>query len=442
MTLIEIKPHRWGWKVFEAPGVEPIFPKKDHAMAAIITECSPFEILLRSKNLVDRAVRERDDEEISVRSSVNVGADAEVSSKQQAFTLGDVELEQVVGDAIFQSWIINRDLTAVAGEIEPEQISSQEGGPRRAENHVTLILRPEGAAADESKPRRCDFKLPAKVRVAVVRAGQHHHPRPRLLGRVGDVRRWPPRLLQVAAEHRRLDQLELVDPREWPHHLDPAAVHPRLDQAQLGERVVAVLLQPGVAAHRIEVESEAVAETVGKHLVDIGGDLRVLLDLPPDLAAGQPAGVEVDVRQASEDVRQLGGKGGVVALVAVPLAEDRATDAGGERGYYNVVGVGVVERLAEEAEADTRVRPTWGRGMDVGGQQVVARVGGLRARKIEAGNSDDEPQCRLLLIQEERRVALGRRGVRWVLLAPLEPCHEHVPDSREGVVGGRCPVGV
>jgi hypothetical protein len=22
MTLIEIKPHRWGWKVFEAPGVE------------------------------------------------------------------------------------------------------------------------------------------------------------------------------------------------------------------------------------------------------------------------------------------------------------------------------------------------------------------------------------------------------------------------------------
>jgi hypothetical protein len=23
MTLIEIRPHRWGWKVFEAPGVEP-----------------------------------------------------------------------------------------------------------------------------------------------------------------------------------------------------------------------------------------------------------------------------------------------------------------------------------------------------------------------------------------------------------------------------------
>ena len=26
MTVFEIRPHRWGWKVFEAPGVEPAFP--------------------------------------------------------------------------------------------------------------------------------------------------------------------------------------------------------------------------------------------------------------------------------------------------------------------------------------------------------------------------------------------------------------------------------
>ena len=32
MTLIEIKPHRWGWKAFEAPGVEPVFPTKDDAI--------------------------------------------------------------------------------------------------------------------------------------------------------------------------------------------------------------------------------------------------------------------------------------------------------------------------------------------------------------------------------------------------------------------------
>ena len=32
MTLIKIRPHRNGWKVFEAPGVEPVFPAKDQAI--------------------------------------------------------------------------------------------------------------------------------------------------------------------------------------------------------------------------------------------------------------------------------------------------------------------------------------------------------------------------------------------------------------------------
>jgi hypothetical protein len=32
MTLIEIRPHGWGWKAFEAPGIEPVFPKKNQAI--------------------------------------------------------------------------------------------------------------------------------------------------------------------------------------------------------------------------------------------------------------------------------------------------------------------------------------------------------------------------------------------------------------------------
>ena len=32
MTVIEINPHPWGWKVFEAPGVEPVFLEKDQAI--------------------------------------------------------------------------------------------------------------------------------------------------------------------------------------------------------------------------------------------------------------------------------------------------------------------------------------------------------------------------------------------------------------------------
>jgi hypothetical protein len=33
MTVFEIRPHRWGWKVFEAPGVEPVFPEKRQSSA-------------------------------------------------------------------------------------------------------------------------------------------------------------------------------------------------------------------------------------------------------------------------------------------------------------------------------------------------------------------------------------------------------------------------
>jgi hypothetical protein len=32
MTVIEIKPHPRGWKVFEALGVEPVFPEKRQAI--------------------------------------------------------------------------------------------------------------------------------------------------------------------------------------------------------------------------------------------------------------------------------------------------------------------------------------------------------------------------------------------------------------------------
>jgi hypothetical protein len=31
MTIIEIRPHHSGWKVFEAPGVEPVFREKRQA---------------------------------------------------------------------------------------------------------------------------------------------------------------------------------------------------------------------------------------------------------------------------------------------------------------------------------------------------------------------------------------------------------------------------
>jgi hypothetical protein len=32
MTVIEIGRHKWGWRVFESPGVEPVFRDKDQAI--------------------------------------------------------------------------------------------------------------------------------------------------------------------------------------------------------------------------------------------------------------------------------------------------------------------------------------------------------------------------------------------------------------------------
>ncbi len=32
MAVFEIKRHPWGWKVFEAPGVEPFFGTRDQAI--------------------------------------------------------------------------------------------------------------------------------------------------------------------------------------------------------------------------------------------------------------------------------------------------------------------------------------------------------------------------------------------------------------------------
>ena len=32
MTIIEVSPNKWGWRVFEAPGVEPVFLDKDQAI--------------------------------------------------------------------------------------------------------------------------------------------------------------------------------------------------------------------------------------------------------------------------------------------------------------------------------------------------------------------------------------------------------------------------
>jgi Iap family predicted aminopeptidase len=40
MTVIEISPYKWGWRVFEAPGVEPVFLQKEQAIAYAQGACA------------------------------------------------------------------------------------------------------------------------------------------------------------------------------------------------------------------------------------------------------------------------------------------------------------------------------------------------------------------------------------------------------------------
>jgi len=59
-TVLEIKPHRWGWKVFEAPGVEPVFLQKDQAINYARNRASfrSGEIrILDSSGNVERAIQ-------------------------------------------------------------------------------------------------------------------------------------------------------------------------------------------------------------------------------------------------------------------------------------------------------------------------------------------------------------------------------------------------
>jgi len=59
VTTIEIRPHRWGWKVFEAPGVEPVFAEKrqaiNYAQGRACFRCGEIRIL-DSNGAVERMI--------------------------------------------------------------------------------------------------------------------------------------------------------------------------------------------------------------------------------------------------------------------------------------------------------------------------------------------------------------------------------------------------
>src|SRR5215216_3570757 len=72
-------------------------------------------------DLVNRAVRERDYEQVPARPGLDVRDDAEVSAEEQALAFRQVTLRQVVCDKVAQSRIVYGYFSAIAGEVEMKQ---------------------------------------------------------------------------------------------------------------------------------------------------------------------------------------------------------------------------------------------------------------------------------------------------------------------------------
>ncbi|HEV8534372.1 MAG TPA: hypothetical protein VGR87_01440 [Candidatus Limnocylindria bacterium] len=86
--------------------------------------------------------RDRDHEQVAIRSGLDVGDHAEVSTDGKALALGEVVLCGVVGHAILETRILHRDLVAVAGELEAEEIAADRERRRRTDEEVAVELRP------------------------------------------------------------------------------------------------------------------------------------------------------------------------------------------------------------------------------------------------------------------------------------------------------------
>jgi hypothetical protein len=80
---------------------------------------------------------------------MDISAHTKAGAEEQAFAFGDLELVEVVRDAVGQPRVIDRDLAPVPGEVEPEQGSALEKVPAQRPRSGPLDAVP-GATADEA----------------------------------------------------------------------------------------------------------------------------------------------------------------------------------------------------------------------------------------------------------------------------------------------------
>src|SRR5712691_2199924 len=124
-------------------------------------------LLFPAKNLIDRSVGERGDEQVAVRAGQNVRSDSEASAKQQAFAFRDVPFVVIVGNPVLQPRIAEDEVEAVIAQLEAEQVAPQQEVPSAPYNQVALELVAELVPDHKAEAGRGDLELPGQQRLRI-----------------------------------------------------------------------------------------------------------------------------------------------------------------------------------------------------------------------------------------------------------------------------------
>ena len=84
---------------------------------------------LLSLDFINRTVAVRDNKEVSIRRRFDGSRDAKVPANEKAFTLGDVELVNVVGYQVIQPRVLKEVVLSIRGEFETEEKTTRQRGP-------------------------------------------------------------------------------------------------------------------------------------------------------------------------------------------------------------------------------------------------------------------------------------------------------------------------